>query len=179
MNAHENETRSPAASTDTTVLATRFFTVKSPAHPHVPACDGGHLFIEVNDPDIEDRTQLSADAAIECMWLTMVVGQAFTEIMEKGGHALYRINYQDNGNWSFLRGERPRMHIHIYGRTRGERSQVYGQALHFPDPADERYRLFLPLDEATLRQIGARACELALEPKYQWYEPETLEVGEI
>ncbi len=173
MNTQKDPTAK--ARTDAILVQTRSFTLRSPAHPHVPACDGGHLFLEVNDPAIEDRTQLSAEAAIECMWFTMVAGQAFAEIMSESGQELYRINYQDNGNWSFLRGERPRMHIHLYGRIESERSQTYGQALFFPAPEDERYRTFEPLGEDMLKRISARVMELAASPKYQWHQPVVLE----
>lgn len=162
---------------DTVILTTKFFTVKSPVRPHIPACDGGHLFIEVNDSTIEDRTQLTPEAAIECMWLTMVIGQAFADVMRDQGQDLYRINYQDNGNWSFLRGERPRLHIHLYGRSKTEQFQTYGQALYFPDPSDARYNDFEPIDKTVLYRIGMHAFELALDPKYQWHRPARFILG--
>lgn len=155
---------------DRVVAKATYFTVKVPSRPHVTAEEGGHLFVEVNDPAISDRTQLSPEAAIECMWLTMLAGAAMEQVLRERGLDIYRLNYQDNGNWSFLRGEAPRMHVHIYGRTRNETFQQYGQALYFPDPGDERYNLFAPFDEATARAIGDRMRQLASTPQFAWYE---------
>lgn len=164
----------PALCGDTALLETAYFTLKIPVHPHVPACDGGHLFLEVNDPAVSDRTELAGPAATECMWLTMLAGEAMAEVLPSHGIDLYRINYQDNGNWSFLRGERPRMHIHLYGRARDEASQTFGQALFFPDPRDGRYGTFEPIDPQIGREIAARMEALAAEPRYAWHKPSYL-----
>ena len=83
---------------DGIVYKTQNFTVKAPEVPHVPREDGGHVFIEANDPHCCDRTQLTADQAIECAWLTMLAGEAYWNVMSERGLDLYRLNYQDNGN---------------------------------------------------------------------------------
>lgn len=160
---------------DTTIAATDAFSVKIASHPHVTAEEGGHLFIEVNDPHIEDRTQLTGEEATELMWLTMVTGEAMTDVLRQAGLDVYRINYQDNGNWSFLRGERPRLHVHLYGRTRSESHQTFGQALVFPDPHDPVYDELVPVSDETGRAIGEAMARLATSDTYAWFTPSLLE----
>jgi hypothetical protein len=66
---------------------------------------------------------LTVSEAIEIMLLTMIVGKAYTDAMKVRGVDIERLNYQDNGNWSYLRGEKPLFHIHIYGRVKGSKIQ--------------------------------------------------------
>ena len=153
---------------DKVVFETQDFTVKVPSVPHVPREDGGHVFIDANDPACQDRTQLSAEQAIECAWLTMLAGEAFWDVMTERGVDLYRLNYQDNGNWAFVRGEAPHLHIHVYGRARGEQHQEYGQALHFPYVTTGFYEGFQPLTDEDVAALAARMRELAATEKYCW-----------
>ena len=153
---------------DGIVYKTQNFTVKAPEVPHVPREDGGHVFIEANDPHCCDRTQLTADQAIECAWLTMLAGEAYWNVMSERGLDPYRLNYQDNGNWAFVRGEDPLFHIHIYGRARNEKHQEYGQALRFPYPTTGFYEGFQPLTDDDIAALAARMDELAASEKYGW-----------
>lgn len=164
---------------DNILLETEFFSIKSPCKPHVPFKDGGHIFIEVNDPTISERTQLSKEAAIECMWLTMVAGRAFTDTLIDEGIPIYRLNYQDNGNWAFLRGETPRMHIHIYGRSREEKSQQYGEALYFPSPSNPCYATFMPIDSTILMKLTKKITEVAESAEYSWFKPKVFKVSNM
>ena len=153
---------------DSAIYVTRHFTVKAAGAPHVPRADGGHLFIEANDHSISERTQLTAEQAVELAWLTMLVGQAYWDVMPERGLDLYRLNYQDNGNWAFVRGEDPLFHIHIYGRARNEKHQEYGQALRFPYPTTGFYEGFQPLTDDDIAALAARMDELAASEKYGW-----------
>lgn len=157
--------------TDIEVAKTEFFTIKVPSKPHLTASEGGHLFIETNNPSISDRTQLGGHEATELVWLTMVLGEALTQCLENRGIDVYRINYQDNGNWSFLRGEEPRLHIHLYGRSRNETYQTYGQALCFPDPNDAYYTHMEPFDGAFIAQLQDYLATLVAADKYAWHSP--------
>ena len=85
---------------------------------------------------------------------TQLLGYAMREVLTAHDIDLYRINYQDNGNWAFLRGDsHPLMHIHLYGRVKNETRQSYGQALVFPDPGDEYYRGLVPVPDEILYEI--------------------------
>lgn len=144
------------------------FTVKTPNVPHIPREDGGHVFIEVNDHSISERTQLDSVQATELAWTTMLTGQAYWDVMPTRGLDLYRLNYQDNGNWSFVRGETPVLHVHVYGRTRTEKHQEYGQALHLPYITTGFYDGFAPLTDDDVAALGDRMRELARTERFRW-----------
>ena len=153
---------------DSAIYVTRHFTVKAAGAPHVPRADGGHLFIEANDHSISERTQLTAEQAVELAWLTMLVGQAYWDVMPERGLDLYRLNYQDNGNWAFVRGEQPVLHVHVYGRTRDEQHQEYGQALHLPYIDTGFYDGFEPLTDDDAAALCARMEALAQTERFRW-----------
>ena len=150
---------------DNILLETEFFSIKSPCKPHIPFKDGDHIFIEVNDPTISERTQLSKEAAIECMWLTMVAGRAFTDTLIDEGIPIYRLNYQDNGN--------------IYGRSREEKSQQYGEALYFPSPSNPCYATFKPIDSTMLMKLTEKITEVAESAEYSWFKPKVFKVSNM
>lgn len=110
-----------------------------PSRPHIDFIEGGHLFIEPADKSITERCEISTEDLLEMSLATQLLGAAIQEVFPQYGVELYRLNYQDNGNWSFLRGEVPLMHIHIYGRAQNETKQSFGQALVFPPPDDAYY----------------------------------------
>lgn len=153
---------------DTLICATDDFLVKTPAVPHVPREDGGHIFVEARDKSIEDRTMLTPSQIVECSWLTTLAGQALEELMESIGIPLYRINYQDNGNWSFVRKEKPLFHVHIYGRAQAEEHQRYGQALHLPYPTTGFYEGFEPLNESDAGFLRERMVQLSDPAEHAW-----------
>jgi diadenosine tetraphosphate (Ap4A) HIT family hydrolase len=101
--------------------------------PHISREDGGHIIISPK-VKVADRQHLTARQAIELMRLTVVVGEAMTTTMNRLGIDIGRINYQDNGNWSVLKPEGAFLHIHLYGRAKSARTQIYGEALSFPKP---------------------------------------------
>ena len=107
------------------VYATRHFDIVVLDQPHVARRDGGHLVINPRVP-VEDRTQLTAEQAIELVKLTMVAGEAMQTVLTRRGVTIGRINYQDNGNW------RHELHIHLYGRAFNATLQPYGHSLRFP-----------------------------------------------
>ncbi len=152
---------------ETTLFKSNNFTVKLASTPHVPREDGGHIFIEVNDHSIAERSQLSPEQIIELAWLTALAGQAYWDVMPSRGLDLYRLNYQDNGNWAFVRNETPVLHIHIYGRTRNEKHQEYGQALHLPYVDTGFYDSFEPLTSDDAEALHDRMVELAQTERFQ------------
>lgn len=153
---------------DKFICRTEHFTVKAAGKPHVPREDGGHVLIEANDPECHDRIQLSGEQAMECAWLCQICGQAIWDVLPTRGIDLYRLNYQDNGNWSFVRGEPPLLHIHIYGRAVGERHQEFGQALVLPYPTTGFYEGFTPLSDEDAAALASRIEDLAQQERFQW-----------
>lgn len=165
---------------NTIIYKTNSFSVKVPNVPHITQKEGGHIFIEVNDQNISDRWELSCEEAFELMWLSQVVGLAFKETMEYFGVKLYKLNFQDNGNWSFIRGDKPVLHIHIYGRAECEKdnktsNQTYGNALVFPYVDTGFYDNFEPLSEEQIKYLSNKISEISKEPRFAPYAPNCIE----
>lgn len=89
------------------------FIVAAPLEPHIPREDGGHIWIRAKEKYFSDRTAFEPRSAIEVMRLTMLLGEAMQMGMKKRGVEIEKINYQENGNWSFLDGTKPVFHIHL------------------------------------------------------------------
>lgn len=139
------------------IYESKSFSVETPSgvgdeKPHVSREDGGHIIILPKEQYV-DRTELSAEVATELMKLTMVVGKAMSIVMNKQGVDIGRINYQDNGNWSVFRPGGPHLHIHLYGRAKSAKTQVYGEALHFPRPETGFYQNSVPLTDDDIALI--------------------------
>lgn len=111
-----------------TVIDTRHYAIIVPARPHVARIDGGHMIINPR-VTVVDRTQLTPEQAIELVKLTMVAGAAMQTVLPSRGVDIWRINYQDNGNW------RPELHVHLYGRAKSSSAQPYGHFLSIPPTA--------------------------------------------
>lgn len=122
-----------------TIFETQNFKALAPDRPHVTSEDGGHIIIK---PKVQknNRLNLDADSAIELMWLTIVTGKAMCSVFPKCNC----INYHDNGNWAFLRGDQPYFHVHLYGRSQESVNQPYFRSLYFPNPrkSKEKNRQF-------------------------------------
>lgn len=147
------------------VYETDNFLVFLPNMPHIPREDGGHLVITTKEKVI-DRTGLNPTQAIECMRLTMLVGEAMVKGMSKQNINIQRINYQENGNWAYLRHEEPFFHIHLYGRTKDSKSQIWGEALNFPDPDSGYYLSFTKLTDEDISCIVEEIKKLEKTDKY-------------
>ena len=144
------------------VFESKHFKIIVPDEPHISRADGGHLII-MPKTDIENRTKLSPEQAIELMKLTMVAGEAVKTILTSKGIEIGRINYQDNGNWT------PKLHIHIYGRAKNAVIQKYGTPLKFPETKKEfqAYPSQPPLEESDILEIGKEIARLLNTDKYK------------
>ena len=131
------------------IYETEHFNVLLPERPHIPREDGGHIYITSKE-HYTDRTEFPEEIACEMVLLSQKVGRAFIKAMADGGVTVSRINYQENGNWAFRNGGSyaPFFHLHIYGRTVDSKTQVWGEALYFPDPDTGFYDHFTGLTEA-------------------------------
>lgn len=141
----------------------RHFILKTLDQPHVSRSDGGHVVI---DPKVavEDRTQLSAEQAIELVKLTMVGGEALKTVLTRKGVTIGRINYQDNGNW------RAELHVHIYGRALDAKLQPWGHSLDFCGTREDFRREMANLEalrEDDITELRAEIVRLLATDKYR------------
>lgn len=143
------------------------FTIESVERPLVDRNDGGHLTINPK-VRVSTRQELTASQAIELMRLTMIAGEAMTNVMNARGVDVGRINYQDNGNWSVFSPEGPVLHVHLYGRAKSATYQKYGEALYFPHRAKhpELYDKLQPLNETDCAAMTAEILRLMKEETY-------------
>jgi diadenosine tetraphosphate (Ap4A) HIT family hydrolase len=147
------------------VFQTENFIVEAPDHPLVDRNDGGHIKIS---PKIRivDRQALSPRLAIEYMRLSMVVGQALTNVMNKHGVDIGRINYQDNGNWSVFKPEGPYFHLHIFGRAKSAKINKYGDAIYAGHRETGFYDNFKPLTKEDIADIKKETEKIFKQKKY-------------
>lgn len=145
------------------ILKTDNFSVETRTPPHVSRQDGGHIVVAPLVM-VKDRTELTPDLAKELMKLTMVAGEAMKIVMNRNGVDLELINYQENGNFN------PGLHIHLYGRARSAKKQLFGTVLQFP-PTHEQFKLAIrdnePLTPKDLNDIRDQIEELLLADKYK------------
>ena len=143
------------------------FTIESVESPLIDRDDGGHLTINPKQR-VSTRQELTSLQAIELMRLTMVAGEALTNVMNAHGVDIGRINYQDNGNWSVFHPEGPTLHVHIYGRAKSAKYQKYGEALYFPHRAKhpELYDTLQPLTEGDCAAMRMEILRLMRDERY-------------
>ena len=123
-----------------TILETKDFLVIGSDKPHHDRNNGGHAKVSPKGT-YSDRTEMPMDLYVAMMELVMVTGEAIISVMRQKGVDVVRINYQDNGNWSYFPGmqRKPHIHIHLYVRSNGEkhpagdqRFQAFPEALFLP-----------------------------------------------
>jgi diadenosine tetraphosphate (Ap4A) HIT family hydrolase len=150
-----------------TIYESENFSVISPDKPLIDRADGGHIII-FPKMSFVDRQQLNPKQAIELMRLTMVVGRAMTTVMNEHGFDIGRINYQDNGNWAVFKPKGPHLHVHLYGRAKSAKIQLYGQACKFPhiEEQPEFYKDLEPLNEEDIKDIKTEIELLLKKDKY-------------
>ncbi len=152
---------------DIVVYETDNFHLIVPSSPHIPREDGGHLVITSKELEFENRTQLDAKLATEIMRFTMIAGEAMTKILKKRGVKLQRINYHESGNWPYLRREKTKFHIHLYGRAYDSKTQICGEAVYFPNQFSDFYEDFEKLDDEDVLEIRKEIKRLEKTEKYR------------
>lgn len=148
------------------IYETENFIVEAVEQPHITRSDGGHIKIYPKVRKV-DRTELNPNEAIEVMRLTMIVGEAMSEVMNNRGVDIGRINYQDNGNWSVFKPEGAYFHIHLYGRAKSANIQKYGDATHFPQRETGFYDGYEPLNDEDNAEIKNKIEEIFKQEKYR------------
>lgn len=154
------------------IFQTKNFIVEAHPKPFIPRQEGGHIRIKVKDTNITDRTKLDPTMAIELIRLTMVVGSALENVMNKIGIPVIKINYQDMGNWAWKTNTQPFLHVHVFGRATNAVKQPWPESMYLPDRGTGFYDGFEPLNENDIKLLKAEIEKIFTEEKYQdkhWY----------
>jgi hypothetical protein len=156
------------------ILETQDFIVESHDKTHHSRENGGHLKVKPKLPFVH-RQEMPLDLAAGLMHLTMIAGEAATNVLRNQGLDIVRINYQDNGNWAYKPeiNKTNHLHVHLYIRTSAEkhpdndpRFQPFPDALVFPPPDTNYYDHFVPLNEADCSEIKNEILRLLQTDKY-------------
>lgn len=157
------------------IFETEDFLVDAPDRPHHSRENGGHVKI-MPKKRFEHRYEMPVDLANSLMNLTMIVGEATTNVLRQAGLEVVRINYQDNGNWAYKAelSKQPHLHIHLYVRTSHEvhpdgnsKFQAFPDALVFPPPDTDYYDHFVPLTDKECNNIKNEVIRLSKTEKYR------------
>lgn len=148
------------------IFETTNFILETREQPFVDRAEGGHIRIW-SKIKVSDRTKLTPEQAIEYMKLSMVAGEALTNVLKRQGIDIGIINYQEMGNWSVFKPEGPTMHMHIFGRAKTATIQKYGQAVHLPPKESGFYDTFQPLSDNDIKQMQDEIKKLLADDKYK------------
>jgi diadenosine tetraphosphate (Ap4A) HIT family hydrolase len=149
-----------------TIFESANFIVDTPDIPFVDRVEGGHIRI-LSKIKVSDRTKLSKEQATEYMKLSMVAGEALTNVLTKQGIEIGIVNYQEMGNWSVFKPEGPTLHMHIFGRAKTATKQKYGEAVYLPKRDSGFYDGFEPLNERDRQEMKKEIEMLLASDKYQ------------
>ncbi len=143
------------------VYEDRYFQVVVPESPLNCREDGGHLVVIKKIP-VTDRSDMSYQESIAFMRISMVAGKAMYDVLR-----IERMNYEDLGNWGLDDPGGPKMHLHLFGRSREQIHQIRGHHMFLYPKDHSIYKGHLKaLTEADLAGLRARINELLDEPKY-------------
>lgn len=159
------------------ILETEKFIVQGHDKPHHDRNNGGHAKVSPKER-YGDRTEMPMHLYLAMMQLVMLTGEAITTVMRQKGLDIVRINYQDNGNWSYFPSMQrdPHIHVHLYVRSNrekhpagDERFKAFPDALYFPfvDDSPEYYESFEAYSEKDCADIRAEMDRLLETEKYQ------------
>lgn len=149
------------------IFETNHFIVESHEQPFMPRTDGGHVRIVTKDKSITERRELEAKVAIELMRLTMIVGEALENVMNKQGIPVIKINYQDMGNWAWKNNTKPFLHVHVFGRATNATKQIWPESMYLPDRKTGFYDGFEPLNEKDVELLKTEIETIFKRDKYQ------------
>ena len=148
------------------IFETKHFTLERHPKPFVSRLDGGHLRIFPKDHGISERREFTPEQAIEFMRLSMIAGEALEKAMNDQGIPVIKINYEDLGNWAFKRGERPVLHLHIFGRAKNAIKQPFPEAVYLPDRSSGLYDDFEAITNEDMELIKKYVEEISKQEKY-------------
>ncbi len=156
------------------ILESEEFVVTGNDQPHHSRENGGHVVVAPK-ARFAHRHEMPLDLAAKLMHLSMITGEAMTNVMRSKNINIVRINYQDNANWPYKQTDpKPQVHIHLYARTWHERHpendpsfQAFPEGLFFPDKATGYYDSFVPLNPDDCADIKTEINRLHDTEKYQ------------
>ena len=148
------------------IFETKNFILETREKPFVDRAEGGHIRIW-SKIKVSDRTKLTPEQAIEYTKLSMVAGEALTNVMKKQGIDIGIVNYQEMGNWSVFNPEGVTMHMHIFGRAKTATIQKYGDAVSLPHRESGFYDRFKPLTEEDIQEMQKEIQKLLDTEKYK------------
>jgi diadenosine tetraphosphate (Ap4A) HIT family hydrolase len=148
------------------IYETSHFFVETIEDPFVDRSEGGHIRI-MSKIKVSDRTKLTPEQAIEYMKLSMLAGEALTNVMTKQRIEIGNVNYQEMGNWSVFKPEGITMHMHIFGRAKTATKQKYGEAVQLPRRDTGFYEGFEGLNENDRELLRKEIERLLTTDKYK------------
>lgn len=148
------------------IYETKNFLLETREKPFIDRAEGGHIRI-MSKIHVSDRTKLTPEQAIEYMKLSMVAGEALTNVMTHQGIEIGIINYQEMGNWSVFKPEGVTMHMHIFGRAKTATIQKYGEAVSLPRRESGFYDGFEPLNDTDIKAMQKEIEYLLSTEKYR------------
>ena len=151
------------------IYETKNFILETREKPFVDRAEGGHIRIW-SKIKVSDRTKLTPVQAIEYTKLSMVAGEALTNVMKKQGIDIGIVNYQEMGNWSVFNPEGVTMHMHIFGRAKTAIVQKYGDAVSLPHRETGFYDSFLSLTEKDVNLLREEIQRLLAIDMYKKFE---------
>lgn len=162
------------------IFETDKYIVQGHDRPHHDRDNGGHAKVSPK-AKYADRSEMPEDLYLALMMLVRIAGEAITSVMTAKGIPIARINYQDNGNWSYFPSMKkdPQIHLHLYVRSYEEKHPAgdprfkpfpHAMVAPFIGDAPEYYESFKPYTAQDCQDIKAE-IERLLETKYKdWKE---------
>lgn len=151
------------------IYETNNFILETIEKPFIDKAEGGHIRI-MSKIKISDRTKLTPEQAIEYIKLSMIAGEAMTNVLRKQGIDIGIVNYQEMGNWSVFKPEGVTLHMHIFGRTKTATKQKYGEAVLLPQRESGFYDGFEPLNENDVTEMRIEIERLLGTDKYKKFK---------
>lgn len=137
----------------TLIYETENFTLEIHPKPFVSREEGGHIKVVAKDKVITDRTMFTPQLALEFVWLSTVGGKALEIVMNKQNIPIIKINYEELGNWAYKESKLPTFHLHIFGRSKDAKVQIFPEAIKLPARETGFYDNFEPLTTEEMQMI--------------------------
>ncbi len=146
---------------DMVVYEDKFFAVISPEFPLNCRDDGGHLVL-LKKETVYDRSEMSAEEAINFIRISMMIGKAMYEVL-----GVERMNYEDLGNWGVDKPLGSHMHLHFFGRGKEQTHQIRGSHMMiYP----EKHIIYMghlqPFTEKEVNELKSEVEVISKQEKY-------------
>ena len=139
----------------------KYFTLFFPKIPMVYREDGGHLILIPNRHVVDVRF-FTPPEIVEYMKFIQIASTVMYTVLPKIGIPIGRVNYHDNGNLEADKKIGAHQHLHIFGRSKESRQQIWKDNLRFPpwDPEDSYYRNSTHFSQSEKNEIVLHFGEL-------------------